>query len=305
MRILSIDGGGVRGTFAAQLLLRIGEEYGIRYHEAFDLIVGTSSGCITAAALSIDYPLDGIAALFDDSAGRIFKPRWFGSLGLLAPRYDTRTFTAEVIRVFGTRKMSDALTLLMIPATNIETGDIHVFASRHKHVERGLLSDTRHVPMADAVLASCAAPTFFTPHRVDDKLLVDGGLWANNPAMLGLIAALLRFNSDVKDIRMLSIGAGSGYQPYMVKHRLPVFWGLLTGLGLIRPFELMMGLQANGYSKFPSVILSSDQFLRLNFEEHHKVRLDNMRTIPDLKRKANEVFKQERDSIHTFVSTLH
>lgn len=304
MRILSIDGGGIRGVFAANLLKRIRDAHGIRFHEAFDLIVGTSSGAITAAALSVDYPLEKVTELFDDSAGRVFKRRWYGAFGLFASRYDKASLAAELRKVFGERKMSDALTLLLIPATKLETGDIHLFESRHLQLERGIVTDSRHVKMVDAVLASCAAPSFFSPHEVDGKLMVDGGLWANNPAMLGLLDAMLRVKPDFKDVRILSIGAGSGYHPYAFKRRLPISWGVLTGLGLMKPYELLMTLQANSFTKFPSIVLSGEQFLRLNFENQHKVRLDNLRTIPELKRMANEVFEQKRAAIDAFVARL-
>ena len=304
MRILSIDGGGLRGVFAANLLQRIRDAYGLRFHEAFDLIVGTSSGSITAAALAIDYPLEKVTELFDDSAGHVFKKRWFGAFGLFAARYDKASLAAELGKVFGERRMSDALSLLLIPATNIETGGIHLFASRYLNVDRGFVTDTTHVKMVDAVLASCAAPSFFSPHVIDGELLVDGGLWANNPAMLGLVDAMLRFKPEFKDISMLSIGAGSGYHPYAFKHRLPMSWGVLTGLGLMKPYELILALQANSFSKFPGLVLSPDKFLRLNFENPHKVRLDNMRTIPELKRMAAEVFEHKRDAIGAFVAKL-
>jgi hypothetical protein len=304
MRILSIDGGGIRGIFAANLLRRIHAAFGVRFHEAFDLIVGTSSGSITAAALAIDYPLDQVVELFDDRAGRVFKRRWYGAFGLFAPRYDKASLAAELGKVFGERKMSDALTLLLVPATNLETGDIQLFESRHLHLERGIVKDSQHVRMADAVLASCAAPTFFSPHEVDGRLMVDGGLWANNPAMLGLLDTMLRSRPDLKDVRMLSIGAGSGYHPYAFKNRLPMSWGVLTGLGLVRPYELLFALQANSFTKFPAIVLNGEQFLRLNFEKHDKVRLDNTRTIPELKRMADEVFEHKRDAIGAFIATL-
>ena len=57
MNILAIDGGGIRGIYSAYILQRINEEFNIKFHEVFDLITGTSTGAITAAALAIDYPI--------------------------------------------------------------------------------------------------------------------------------------------------------------------------------------------------------------------------------------------------------
>jgi uncharacterized protein len=267
------------------------------------LIIGTSSWSLIAAALSIGHPIDEIASLFEDVAGRIFKRRWIGSLGLVAPRYNKIAFHDVVQNVFGSRLMADARTLLLITATNIETGDAHLFISRNERIENTNVEDTSKVPMVDAILASCAAPTFFAPHRIGDHLYVDGGLWANNPSLVGLLGAVMRLNWSFENVSMLSIGTGEGQSPYMYKKRLPVFWGLLTGVGLIRPYDLMLGLQSSGFGRVPSIALQPGRYLRLNFEMRDKLRLDSKHVIPDLSRKADEIFETEREAIDAFVRT--
>jgi len=73
MRILAIDGGGIRGIYAAYILNRIAEEFGITFCKCFDLIVGTSTGAIIAAALATNHPISDVVKLYEQDGRRIFK----------------------------------------------------------------------------------------------------------------------------------------------------------------------------------------------------------------------------------------
>ena len=88
MRILAIDGGGIRGIYSAYILNRIAEQFGITFYKCFDLIVGTSTGAIIAAALATDYPISDVVRLYEKDGRRIFRRQTGGILGLLKSRYD-------------------------------------------------------------------------------------------------------------------------------------------------------------------------------------------------------------------------
>jgi len=72
-KILAIDGGGIRGIFAAQILKRIKDELKIEFHKEFNLIAGTSTGSIVAGGLAIDYPIESIVSLYKNEGEKIFQ----------------------------------------------------------------------------------------------------------------------------------------------------------------------------------------------------------------------------------------
>ena len=185
MRILAIDGGGVRGAFAAHVLRRIQVEYDICFHEHFELIAGTSTGSIIAAAIANDRSIYTVAKLYEHLGPRIFrrKSRW--RVGLFRSKYSSRELREELERFFADLKMSDARTRLLIPATDIGNGSVHVFKSGYNP------NSVRNpdVRVSDAVLASCSAPLYFDPAKVSNYLLSDGGLWANNPSRAAITEA--------------------------------------------------------------------------------------------------------------------
>jgi patatin-like phospholipase/acyl hydrolase len=79
----------------------------------------------------------------------------------------------------------------------------------------------REITVVDAVMASAAAPTFFDPVRVHEYLLADGGIWANNPSLVAYTEAVGKLGQNPDDVRVLSIGTGTGNQPYDVEPRAP------------------------------------------------------------------------------------
>src|SRR3989442_2059546 len=182
-RVLAIDGGGIRGYFSAHVLLRIQQEFDVRFDKAFDLICGTSTGSIIAAALATEYPLEEVKKLYENLGKHIFRKVSGSFGGSLRARYDIEGLRSELNKTFGTRTLSETATRLLIPATDIGNGQVHVFKSSYSD---DFVRD-KNVRIAEAVLASCAAPTYFAPVYVDPYLLADGGLWANNPAMVGYV----------------------------------------------------------------------------------------------------------------------
>jgi uncharacterized protein len=72
-KILSIDGGGIRGVYSAHILKRIEEEFKIKLHDYFDLVAGTSTGSIIAAAIACDISIDDVEQLYKDKGAKIFS----------------------------------------------------------------------------------------------------------------------------------------------------------------------------------------------------------------------------------------
>lgn len=204
-QILALDGGGVRGLFSAALLAAVEEDLGINLVDHFDLIAGTSTGGIIAIALGLGLRPSEIVGFYLKHGPIIFRNRLrLRSLQHWVYRkYSAHPLEAALRETFGNSLFGDSMKRLVIPAYNIGEDDIYLF--RTPHAER-LRRDYR-VPAWQVALATAAAPTYFAACRaVDDLRLLDGGLWANNPAMVALIESFGTLNMPLDRTWLLSIG---------------------------------------------------------------------------------------------------
>ena len=121
--------------------------------------------------------------------------------------------------------LGDVSIPLMIPSADISTDGVHVFKSRFLNELGGSYTRDRDVLLKDAILPSCAVPTYFDLQAIGPYLLVDGGFWANNPSIIALTKAMSKFNRQPDQVRVLSIGTGHTKNMYTKGRRR----GLLTG----------------------------------------------------------------------------
>ena len=217
--ILALDGGGVRGIYGARLLARIEETLGARIKDCFDLIAGTSTGSILAGAAATAIPMADIVKLFEHESPSIFRKRRIttGLSILWRSRYSRDELDDVLQRYVHGTTLGEVPTPLMITSVDLATGGVHVFKSGYLAELGGPYDRDGEVLLKDAILASCAAPTFFDPKEIGSHLLVDGGLWANNPSIIALTEALSKFNKTIGEVKVLSIG--TGHAPNMYRRR--------------------------------------------------------------------------------------
>ena len=281
-KILSLDGGGVRGIFSAQVLKSINDKLRIDTYNVFDLLVGTSTGSIVAAAIAIKYDLSKLIQDYTCYAPEIFKQR-FSLWGSLRSRYDNRVLEYLLRESFEEITLGDIKMPLIINATNVSTGKVHVFKSSYQEERRGgdYLRDG-DVPLYKAVLASCSAPTYFDPVEISDDLVCDGGLWANNPALVGYVDAISNFNKTPANTKILSIGTGKTRQFYLPSD----IWGLVTGWRGAQIVSLAM-LSQTQYAENCLGLIMPENVLRIN-PEIENWSLDNHEVLPTLKSLASQ-----------------
>lgn len=292
MRLLAIDGGGIRGIYASHVLERIQAEFGLTFHQDFELIAGTSTGAIIAAALAYDVPLTKVTQLYREQGPLIFSPRRWSLGGALFPRYASDPLRNALSNVFQDATLADAKTRLIIPATDIGNGGVHVFKSAY---DANFVRD-RNVKVVDAVLASCSAPSYFAPARVGPYQLSDGGLWANNPSLVAVTEALTRLGTERSHIRLLSVGTGIGknYYPLINGARR---WGFLTGWGITKFISMLLNLQAATAGNVVQMLLEKHQTVRVNFESDMPLSLDDVGALDDLISKADKDFTHNSAAI--------
>lgn len=285
MRLLAIDGGGIRGVYAAHVLERIEAEFGTQYHTDFDLIAGTSTGSIIAASLAFGIPLSTVTKLYRERGAQIFawRPLSFG--GMIRPKYSTKPLRDALLDVFKGARMADAKTRLVIPATDVGNGGVHVFKSSY---DPAFVRDP-NVMVVDAIVASCSAPLFFSPAAVNQYQLCDGGLWANNPALVAVTEAMTRLDVKREAINLLSVGTGIAREYYPPSSR-KWLWGFIAGWGMKKFISMLLNLQSVTAANVAKLLLSDEQLVRVNFESDLPLALDDPKVIDDLVSRADKDF---------------
>ncbi len=209
-QILSLDGGGIKGILSAAILAAIESDLGTSVTDHFDLIAGTSTGGIIAIALGLGLRPKDIVEFYVCEGPKIF-PNLCG-VGLLKHlllrKYSAQPLEDALKRRFAERRFGESTKRLVIPSYSLGDDDVYIF--RTPHLSR-LRRDFK-VPAWQVARATSAAPTYFPCARNVDKLrLIDGGVWANNPALVALteVCGDRNLNIPLHAIRMLSIGTSN------------------------------------------------------------------------------------------------
>jgi uncharacterized protein len=205
-QVLALDGGGAKALFSAHVLARLEADLQIRIADSFDLITGTSAGGIIALAMGAGLRPAEIVAAYQRLVTTVFpqnRRRWRRIQGRLThPSYDASALRNALHDVLGDRLLGDSSKRLVIPSWDVHKGSVHIFKTPHH--ER-LRRDWR-IPMVDVALATAAAPTYFAAAHVDGHRLIDGGVWANNPSVVGITEGVSTLGYPLPKIGVLNIG---------------------------------------------------------------------------------------------------
>ena len=195
-RVLSIDGGGVRGIVPASLLSKLEELASQPCWKIFDLIVGTSTGGLLGALLATGRSASDSVEFYRRDAAKIFGRNFLEDidrLGLLESKYGSTGISEVLEATFGDTLLCSAKTKLMLTSFDLQKQDTHFFKSWKDQV----------ATMVDACRATSAAPTYFPPSGV----LIDGGVACNNPTMCGCAESCTLWPHE--EYRVLSLGTGA------------------------------------------------------------------------------------------------
>lgn len=211
-RILSIDGGGIRGVFPAAYLTKIEKRFlgGASIASHFDMIAGTSTGGIIALALGHGMTASQALDIYLERGERIFPTRsgvsgWARALRwVFKPKHDQNVLKDELLRIFGDKVLDASNKRLVIPSFEGRHGEPFLYKTPH-HPD---YQKDRHKKFAHVALHTTAAPSYYPGVDDDGYLMIDGGIWANNPVMNAVVDALACFDVPRDNIRVLSLGTG-------------------------------------------------------------------------------------------------
>jgi uncharacterized protein len=256
-RILALDGGGIRGLYTATLLDRLSESFAQQTGSAaenlgqrFQLITGTSTGGILACALAAGVAPARIVKLYEENGPSIFRNplpsgrlsrMWWAMRNSLGAANSVAPLAEALTAIFGDQTLGDIWrdksVALCIPSTKMLDETPKVFKTPHNP----RFTVDRHYKVVDVCLATSAAPIFLPlavlpdPQNLNDHAaFADGGLWANNPSLVGLVEALeICWNDDSdcakRPIEILSIGTcglPDGDTPGVKASRGLLDWGI-------------------------------------------------------------------------------
>jgi len=231
-RILSIDGGGIRGLIPATILSVIEQRTGKRCAQLFDIIAGTSTGGILALGLTKpdqfgrpQLAANDLRDVYKRDAPHIFRnpASWWENL--IRPKYVSSSGISRVMRDnLGDTRLKDAVSDILIPCYDIEQRSPHIFRS---HWARRQEQHDFH--MSDVACAAAATPTMFEPVRLprpgaDGHIsLVDGGVFANNPSLLAFAEVNKMFAAQDDNYLVVSLGTGASME--RMRRKYLTDWG--------------------------------------------------------------------------------
>lgn len=292
-KILSIDGGGIRGIIPAAVLAHlearlqtIKSDNNLRLAECFDLLAGTSAGGILtclyltpdeaepskpkySAAQILSFYMELGPVLFH----RSFSQLLFSGLGLFRSRYSEDALYAFSKKLMGDNYISGVFKDCLITSYEMSTRKALLF-SKHNVKKYGAMADYK---LHDIARATSAAPTYFSPAKIfardnSSRHLVDGGVYANNPAMCALVEAVKLWpDMAIRDYSMLSVGTGMAVKPYFWEktHKFgyinwlePIIDVLTSSVAETVDFQMQQLFSASGvpdsYIRIEPPLLSSD-----------------------------------------------
>jgi uncharacterized protein len=219
-KVLSIDGGGIRGIIPAMVLAEIEARTGKRSAEMFDLVAGTSTGGILALGLTKpglgggpEYSAERLIELYETEGGKIFSiPVWHrlrSGWGVAEEKYPSEGIEEVAKSYFEDVHLAEALTEVLVTAYEIERRGPWFFKRRHARDEN---RDGDDFLMRHVARATSAAPTYFEPIQLTwgphgERAFIDGGVHSNNPAMCAYVEAR-KIYSEEDDFLVVSLGTG-------------------------------------------------------------------------------------------------
>ncbi|CAD5963513.1 Patatin-like protein 2 [Planktothrix tepida] len=333
-RILSLDGGGLRAIMSAEVLKYVEQKLqdftgnsDARIADYFDLIAGTSAGGILTALYlcpDAENPLrprcsaQEVYDFFRYQSSQIFYPFFNDSLqtvgGLFNEKYSYQKFNQVMGDFFKDLKLSELLKPCLITSYEIERREAHFFTQHDAK-----LNPKDDYLIRDVLRATSAAPTFFEVaqiHALNQEVYtcIDGGVFANNPALCAYAEARHKFNQDsnldnryetgptAKEMVILSLGTGEVKKKYpyaeakdwgKLKWLDPLFDIIMTGVAETVDYQMKQIFDTTG---------KPERYLRINtvLTDRKTLPMDdpseaNLKAISQLGQQLTEQYRQPLD----------
>ncbi|HUW40061.1 MAG TPA: patatin-like phospholipase family protein [Rectinemataceae bacterium] len=333
VKILSIDGGGIRGLIPALILRELEVQLRRKGKErplgtAFDLMAGTSTGALITLGLALPdvsaaadpsvwrpaLSVDRIVDLYERRGVEIFPPTshvgWREAMQAIKNKYSGAGIEGVLAETFGDVTMRQGLTNLLVTSFDPEKMEPRCIKNRPPREE---WADDLDFYMRDAARATTAAPTYFPPARIqpvpangETCCLVDGALFANNPAMLAYVEATKIFPEE-REFLILALGTGRDQVGYSYKDMRS--WGYFGWVNPVKgvPLWAMFASGQNEATNHQLRRIPGLRYIRLNAAiDPRECPIDDAspKTIGVLRRIAGRIAADHRAELETVAELL-
>ena len=296
-RILSLNGGGIKGAFSAAVLTAVENEYKCRISDYFDLVAGTSTGGLIALGLGAGMKVEKILSLYRDKGSMIFpqgcvlwrKIKWF-----LSGKYGDQGLKSAVSEIVtdgnGEKRLVDSCCRLLISSFSADNGEIRYFTTPHAD----FCKTDAEVSMLDVALATSAAPTYFQPANVAHGCSVgrylDGGVGVNMPALAAVLHAVHYLGVSPNQIDVLSVGTTTKDKGYL---NIPK--GIKGWLSKGKIIDLYSNAQESFMKDGLNMLLRPEQFLHIDSVANDgDFSIDELRNVGLLISRGESAIREER-----------
>jgi len=302
VRVLAVDGGGIRGLIPALVLAEIEERAERPVFELFDLLAGTSTGGIIACALCAPDPLpaERVVALYEEEGPKIFDRSLFQRIrsadGLLDEKYDSAALDDALRRFLGDKRLSEARPELIVPTYDTAEPGPYFFKSRAARE-----SADEDFALSVVARATSVAPTYFEASEVGARSLIDGGVFAVNPAM-SAFAEVLRFEPSA-EVRLVSLGTGQRTRKRrfseiedwgLAEWAKPILDVVFDGISDAVDYQLRHALTDGSYWRLQTELTEASDELDDASEEN----------LAALRRQAEQLIRERSADIDAIVAAL-
>ena len=282
IRILSLDGGGLRGIIPVLILKEIERRSGEKIFNLFDLISGTSTGGLIACGITVSddgknpkYTIQQIEDIYTHRGNDIFPKRsgfskFLNSLSSLKnPHFSAEGIDKVLTEYFGTKRLTDCLKPLIVTSFDLYNNESLFFKSRHAFSD-----PQKNATLKDVCRATSAAPTYLPAYKFmfDNKarVCIDGGVYINNPTIVSLVE-ITKYHTDkiydfpsiaLSDVVVLSLGTGH-YSSNIARNKVES-WGLLDWATKISDVMMQAVNQATNYQA--EELTKEGNFMRINLD---------------------------------------
>ena len=300
-RILTIDGGGIKGVFPASFLATIEDAIEDNIVNYFDLIVGTSTGGIIALGLGLGLSAKELLVFYEGHGHTIFKGnrglRWLRGLG--TSKYSKTPLENALKSCFGDKRLGDSKKRLVIPSLNLENSEVHIYKTAH----HSRLETDYKESAVDVAMATASAPTYFPTHRSMAGIpLIDGGLWANNPVGMSVVEAITLLDWPRDSLRVLSVGCTTEPLNVNLGRRIPLgrsYWAF-------KLLDVFMHAQSHSSLGTAKLLAKHENVIRIDpVVARGKFDLDKTSGIPSLKGLGESKAREELPKLRETFLGVH
>ncbi|QVL58222.1 MAG: patatin-like phospholipase family protein [Simkaniaceae bacterium] len=288
VRILSLDGGGIRGVASLEILKNLEINTGASFHEDFEIFAGTSTGSIIAVTLAMGIPVQEMITNYIHLSSKVFGDET--TFSLFSPKYDQHTLKKNLLKIFASRGYTKETTLgelpkkIVIPTVCLDDPETNRWSMK---VIENITAEGKNIRVIDAILESTAAPTYFPSY----KHSVDGGIAAAAPSLTAYTYAYHPYNIHDQGVVLLSIG--TGYIPRHIKGEED--WGTAKWIspvsnsgknGSLPILSMISDVEGQVPEQLLSVLIP-DSYRKINFALKKEIDLDDYKDMKELIKEAD------------------